>query len=225
MFLQKNWHTIIEIFDALNSGKCNYLVMRNYECFNQGEVFVNNHNDIDLLCDDIKLVKKILNTRKRFLFPTVNSYYILYNNQKVYVDIRFVGDGYYDTTWQKDMLKNKIKVEPNIFVMDNENYFYSLIYHALFQKDNLSEEYRIKLIEMSKKLCHECKNEKELLALLYKYLETKKYKMTITRDPAIILNTKAGYIPYYEKKQYFWILKRFFLNKLKKIKRIGDKYV
>lgn len=129
---QKIWTSIDEIFAALNSAECNYVVMRNFECFEQGHVFVNGHDDIDLLCDDIKKIKKILDVRKRFLFPMINSYYILFNDLIVHVDIRFVGDGYYDLNWQKDMLKNKILYHNKIYVPDYENYFYSLIYHAMF---------------------------------------------------------------------------------------------
>lgn len=62
---QKIWTTIDEIFTALNEAECNYIVMCNFECFEQGKVFVNGHDDIDLLCDDIMLARrKFLNLLK-----------------------------------------------------------------------------------------------------------------------------------------------------------------
>lgn len=87
---QKIWTSIDEIFTALNEAECNYIVMRNFECFEQGQVFVNGHDDIDLLCDDITKVKSILNVRHRFYFPMVNSYCILFNGLIVHVDIRYI---------------------------------------------------------------------------------------------------------------------------------------
>lgn len=221
---QKIWTSIDEIFAALNSAECNYVVMRNFECFEQGHVFVNGHDDIDLLCDDIKKIKKILDVRKRFLFPMINSYYILFNDLIVHVDIRFIGDGYYDLNWQKDMLKNKILYHNKIYVPDYENYFYSLIYHAIFQKKYLSQDYLQKLSNMAAKLGLVCMTEHELTTEVIKYMKRKKYKATITKDPAIILNFKT--LEGIEiSKNTVWLFRRRILDLLKQIKRIGDKYV
>lgn len=224
MSKQKVWTSIDEIFTALNAAECNYIVMRNFECFEQGQVFVNGHDDIDLLCDDIIKIKKVLDVRHRFHFPMVNSYYILFNNLIVHVDIRFIGDGYYDKKWQENMLENKTLFHDRIFVPDFENYFYSLIYHAICQKNNLSDEYLDKLSNMASKIGLSCSTESELLKELRKYMRKNEYKASITKDPAIILNFKAledieisGNI--------FWLARRKILDSLKHIKRIGDKYV
>ena len=224
MSKQKIWTSIDEIFTALNEAKCNYIVMRNFECFEQGEVFVNGHDDIDLLCDDIIKVKKILDVRNRFRFPMVNSYCILFNDLIVHVDIRFIGDGYYDKKWQENLLRNKILFHNTIFVPDLESYFYSLIYHAICQKRQLSEEYLDKLSNMASKMGLSCSTEKELIKELLKYMHKNEYKASITRDPAVILDFKplkdigiSGNI--------FWLARRKFLNILKHIKSIGDKYV
>lgn len=221
---QKIWKSIDEIFNALNLAGCNYIVMRNFECFKSGQVFVNGHDDIDLLCDDIKKVQKVLDTRHRYLFPTVNSYYIQYNDLIVHVDIRFIGDGYYDTLWQKEMLKKKVLFNKNIYVIDSYNYFYSLIYHAILQKRFLTEEYLDKLLQMAYTMKLTCTSEKDLMRELFIFMKKKHYKVTITKDPAIILNFKNI------KKtdismNYFWLFKRKILDLLKKNKRIGKKYV
>lgn len=222
--MQRLWNSIDEIFTSLNNAGCNYIVMRNFECFEAGNVFVDGHDDIDLLCDDIKTVKKILDVRKRFIFPTVNSYYINYNCLTVYVDIRYVGDGYYDKNWQKEMLNKKCLFNHNIYIPDFENYFYSLIYHAIYQKRFLSKEYLNKLRIMAHKLGLSCTTEQALLQELKKYMLKNKYSATITKDPAIILNfydlqnneiTKKG----------SWIFKRKILDFLKRFRKIGDKYV
>ena len=59
---QKVWHSIEEIFTALNNCGCNYIVMRNFECLMLGQAFVNGHDDIDLLCENPQKVFNILHT-------------------------------------------------------------------------------------------------------------------------------------------------------------------
>lgn len=224
MAKQKVWTSIDEIFSTLNKNECNYIVMRNFECFEQGQVFVNGHDDIDLLCDDIKKVKNILDVRRRFKFPTVNSYCIKFNTLIVHVDIRFIGDGYYDRKWQENMLKGKKLFHDKIYIPNAENYFYSLIYHAIFQKNFLSKEYLNKLSNMASALGLSCDTEHELIKELLKYMHQNNYKATITKDPAIILNFKElGDIEILG--NTFWILKRRILDMLKKIKYVRNKYV
>lgn len=221
---RKEWHSIQEIFTTLNNHGCNYIVMRNFECFMTGQVFVNGHDDIDLLCDDPKKVCKILNTKRRFLFLTVNSYHIKYNNSTIQVDIRFVGDGYYDTEWQKDMLDHKTRIASNIYVMDCQNYFYSLIYHAIIQKHFLSDEYLKKLADMSYRLGMNCNSKEELLKTLFRFMKKRKYYVTMPRDPGITINF-SNIDKNMIRNNYFWSMKRKALDTLKRIKWIGDKYV
>lgn len=198
--------------------------MRNFECFMDGQVFVNGHEDIDLLCDNPQKVCKVLDTKRRFLFPTVNSYYIQYNTGTVQVDIRFIGDGYYDTEWQSDMLKQKICIASNIYVMDCQNYFYSLIYHAILHKRSLSDEYFKKLVDMSYKLGLNCSSKEDLLKILFNFMKARKYFVTTTRDPGIILNF-SNIDKNFIRSNCFWLIKRKVLDALKHVKWIGDKYV
>lgn len=192
MSKQRVWHSVDEIFRVLNESNCNYIVMRNFECFESGQVFMNGHDDIDLLCDDKSRVCKVLDARKRLYFPTVNSYYIKFNDQ--------------------------------IYVPDIKNYFYSLTYHAIIQKNFLSDEYLKKLCIMASELGINCTTEEQLLEELFRYIKENDYKITITRDPGIILNFKnVGDIDI--KSNRFWLIKRKILNALKHFKWVGDKYV
>lgn len=169
-------------------------------------------------------MQKILHTKKRFLFPTVNSYYISFQNHSVNVDIRFIGDGYYDTAWERKMLADRVLIDSNIYVLDSINYFYSLIYHALFQKHSLSDEYLVKLISMAEALYIPCRSPLELMQSLENYMLANNYFYTITRDPGIILNfdnvNKTRI-----KNNHFWLFKRHVLNFLKCNRRIAQKYV
>lgn len=224
MLKQKIWLSVEQIFTELNDADCVYAVLRNYECMSTGNPFVDGHDDIDLLCNDSRKVQKILCAKKRFLFPTVNSYYISFQERSVNVDIRFVGDGYYDTAWERKMLANRVLIDDNIYVLDSINYFYSLIYHALFQKHCLSDEYLVKLLSMAKALCIPCRSPLELLQILEDYMLANNYYYTITQDPGIILNFDSINKARIES-NHFWLFKRHVLNFLKRNRRIAQKYV
>lgn len=186
--------------------------------------FVNGHNDIDLLCNNPYVVQKTLGTRKRFLFPTVNSYCIPFKDHSVNVDIRFVGDGYYDAMWEKEMLTKRVLFNNCIFVLDPQNYFYSLTYHAILQKRVFYDEYQTKLLSMAKDLGIPCGSPLDFIQLLEEYMLDHNYYYTVTRDPGIVLKFD-GIEKSRIKSNCLWLFKRYILDLLKRNRRIAQKYV
>lgn len=182
------WNSIQEIFDALNQSSINYVVLRNYESLNNTNIFMEGHEDIDLLCDSITLAKKILGARKIYKFPGRNSYKINLNNTELQVDIRYVGDGYYDTKWEKAILNTKKLFNDYIYIISDEMYFYTLIYHAIYQKNFLSSEYYVKLQNMGMQLGQIITSKRQLENILFQFMLDNEYKFTYTSDPGIILN-------------------------------------
>lgn len=147
----KELQDLQQVFKYL-SKNCNYLILRNYEGLFD-DVCLEGHNDIDVLCSSIRdrrIMVKELNAEPRIGVDNGIHYKFLYNKQEIALDIRMVGDGYYDLQWQKNMLKNKQLDDRGFFVMSSEDYFMSLIYHAIYQKECLSEEYRRRLSDMAK---------------------------------------------------------------------------
>ena len=61
--------------------------------------------------------------------------------REITVDIRHLGDGYYDRRWQEEMLKGAVQ-DGAIRVLDKETQFFALLYHALAHKQALPEKYR-----------------------------------------------------------------------------------
>lgn len=218
------WQSVQQVFTTLNTAGCTYAVLRNYECMFSENPFVNGHNDIDLICNNPCEVQKVLGTRKRFLFPTVNSYCIPFKDHSVNVDIRFVGDGYYDAVWEEEMLAKRKLFNNYIYVLDPQNYFYSLIYHAILQKPIFSDEYQKKLLLMAKDLSIPCNSPLEFGQLLEEYMLDHSYYYTVTRDPGIVLKFDG-----IEKRRIrsnsFWLFKRYVLDLLKRNRRIAQKYV
>ncbi len=96
-----------------------------------------------------------------------------------------VGDGYYDINWQRSMLKNRVRNPLGFYVMSDEDYFYSLAYHAIYQKKaGLSEEYRERLAEMRP----ECKDYQQAnyIKALHEYMLRHGYFYTHTVDDSVV---------------------------------------
>ena len=66
--------------------------------------------------------------------------------------MRLKGDGYYDSNWTNDILKNKILYNDKFYIPDLVNEFYSLLYHVLIHKNDFNKKYNNRLIRLSKKL-------------------------------------------------------------------------
>ncbi|MBO4897375.1 MAG: hypothetical protein J5590_03665 [Clostridia bacterium] len=179
----KNWSDMREAFSAINS-KCNYLVMRNWEGF-YDDILLEGHNDIDVLCGgrkDRETMVALLGAEKRFEKDNGIHYKISYRNRDVDLDIRTVGDGYYDKKWQKNMLINKKLSQLGFYTMNSEDYFYSLVYHAIYQKDYLTDEYlqRLRNMNLSEKMNGAGQNAFE--EALFDFMTANKYCYTVPFD-------------------------------------------
>merc|ERR1719162_2040630 len=55
-------------------------------------------------------------------------------------DVRYVGDGYYDTAWQLRMLQLRVRSEPGgVWIQEPVSYAMSLLYHYNVHKSNNSK--------------------------------------------------------------------------------------
>lgn len=137
---------IRSLFSKINED-CSYIVLRNFEGFFD-DILLPGHEDIDFLCGSSKDRDKIIKAFQavtRAGYDDGYHYFWDYNGIKITLDLRIVGDGYYDKKWQKNMLKSRKYDDRGFFVPDDENYYYSLIYHALYQKEAFPEDYFQKL--------------------------------------------------------------------------------
>lgn len=137
MLGSKGWKSLEETFYALNST-VDYAVLRNSEELPScpaSEL----HGDIDLLTADRKKILLILNASS--YSSKTHSHKVRIDNRWITWDIRHVGDNYYCKNWQEDMLKNKIFNPKGFYCLDDENHFFSLVYHALVQKYEIAKDY------------------------------------------------------------------------------------
>lgn len=186
------WVSLEQLFYVLNSS-IEYVVLRNFDILPR-EYYAKNHGDIDLLVSDYANACFIANSTPQFKskYRVYNSVKI--NNEKVFFDFRFVGDNYYDYRWEKNILAHRSFNEHGFYVPSNEDYFYSLLYHALIQKPAVSKDYISKLINVSESaeinLSKKSFDDKEAIAVLSDYLLKKGYSLTQAHDKSVYTNSE-----------------------------------
>jgi len=181
------WETIESVFLEANKC-CNYVVMRNYEKL-ENEVDAL-HPDIDVLCDDRGLFVRMING-----IPTTNSpyraqYYVYVGIKKIFFDVRSVNDNYYDARWSRDILRSRSSYN-NLYVPSKKNYFFSLIYHALLHKSELTQDYSDRLTNMFYEQYHELASpstEMEWVSFLVEFMDKQGYLFVEPRDLTVYWN-------------------------------------
>lgn len=197
----KNWASLYDVFDCLNA-KCNYIVLRNYDSLFEAFNFEN--DDIDLLCDNKGLLVKTLEAKRRD--KNTSHYKICVRGYDCKIDIRYVGDGYYCTEWERKMISKRMLYSIHgggVYIMDSENYFYSVLYHCLVHKGFIADKY---LNEFA--VFRTSKNKEKFYSLLLEFLNAKCYKVTNSSDSAITLHFDGIPRDLIYKKA-FWEVKRF----------------
>ena len=145
---QSGWKDLKELLYVLNSTS-NYVILRNFEGLPENFDSYN-HNDVDILTDDFLRMPYLANGGKspiNDIFP----HKVQVGNKKIPFDYEFPGDGYYDEKWSKEILERRVYYN-GFYVPTDEDYFYSLFYHAIFYQKKVSDEYKTKLFDLSKKL-------------------------------------------------------------------------
>lgn len=182
--------------DVLNQSEVPYLVLRNYENMLSPELYMEGHGDIDLLCSDARLLAKAIGAKTytdkvKAVCDDGVHYYVMIAEQPVSLDLRSVGDGYYCLKWQKEMLERRIKKD-GFYVMNEHDYLYSLIHHAVLQKRHFSEEYKERLTGMCHTLGVEVREQTHscFISLLEDYMQQNGYTYTYPTDTFVPLNKK-----------------------------------
>ena len=183
-----NWENLRQLFIRLNE-KCHYLILRNFEEI-YSESFLKDHPDVDFLCDNADSLIEVSKAFPRDAKSDRIHYYILIDHRKVPIDIRETGDGYYDRKWEKEMLEKRIMSPQGFYIMDEENYFYSLLYHSQIHKKTVSDDYRKRLHEMANRQKIEY-GEETGIKTLENFMRNKGYKYTYPVSPGGIMNLKG----------------------------------
>lgn len=135
---------IQQFFYVLNNA-IDYVVLRNHECLPE-QYTIEGHGDIDLLVEHKNYMVHLTNA-----IPIKHlRYRVCYNvsigGVLVPFDFRYLGDNYYDSLWERNILKTRVYQERGFYTPNIENQFYSLLYHAYVQKPEVRDDYIPKLI-------------------------------------------------------------------------------
>lgn len=185
------WQSISDVFKVLNVT-ANYVVLRNFE-YLPNKYFINGHGDIDLLVDDLLLVKRILNARAVFPSRDYRVYhYVLINGVNVPFDFRYVGDSYYDNKWEKNILDTRQIDNKGFYKVSEKNYFYSLLYHAYVHKRQPSEDYLNRLKTIGSQLKFEISeifgSVTKTKSLLDDFMHENQYSYQLPLDHSVYFN-------------------------------------
>jgi hypothetical protein len=157
-------------------------------------------DDLDLLVNDYFLFKRAADChsyKKKNLKLIANSgdpieengikvsNYIRIKNNKIHLDVRYVGDNYYDANWQKKILKNR-KSFSGYFVQNLENQLYTLMYHIIYHKGFIDKKY----INFLKKKFKKKLNLDLIRDEINKFLKQKNYKILRPNDLTIPITYK-----------------------------------
>lgn len=211
------WKSAEEVFLALNTNY-RYIVIRNYEGFYKS-IILDNHADIDLLCQkgDKKAIVEFLGAKPRLNKEDGIHYCFKIGKELIPLDLRCTGDGYYDKNWENHMLSFRILDSRGFYCMNTEDYFWSLLYHALYHKGEISEEYKQRLKELKPEVKG---NLEEALSI---YMRKNNYHYTISRDRYLqyhftkLCDGRIRAYPFYYVKQFLRrekrILYKIFIKK------------
>ena len=182
------WNNVTDFFAALNLEHCRYVVMRNYESMHTPNFFCEKHEDIDLLVDDVEKFERTAHAYRK-MWPEDDAHFVVFiDNTAVPIDVRHVGDMYYDEKWMREILdRRKMASNGNWYVMDEEDYYYSLAYHAILQKKYVSEEYISRLNSMAEGLSIDASCKENHIKRLELFLDAHQYRFTIPKDCSVPL--------------------------------------
>ena len=135
--------SMAQLFYLLNNT-LKYCVLRNHECL-PDKYTIEGHGDIDLLVENKNYVKYLTQAKDVFGVSYRVYHTIRVAGKEVPFDFRYIGDDYYDEEWEKNILKTRHLLQKGFYVPDDENQYYTLLYHAYVQKPNVAKDYESKL--------------------------------------------------------------------------------
>lgn len=186
LFGANGWEDVSQMFYALNNCT-KYALLRNYETLPE-EIYVNEHNDIDLICESNENCAYVLNATKIFSEEYRVHYVTNVQDKKAYFDLRFLGDNYYYEELEKSILETRVFNEKGFYTIENTLYFYTLLYHALIHKKTFAQDYKKRLVDMNVENISENTSEDELLKVLEKWLIKNEYIIKIPQDISVMFN-------------------------------------
>lgn len=148
------------------------------------------HGDIDLLVPDAAACASLLGARKVFQEPYRVHYEVTVGGRPTRFDFRYVGDGYYDTRWQRRMLERR-SASDGVNLLAPEDAFFALVYHALYQKPEIAADYPGKARALAKAAGRGGTSFDDWIIDLEAFLDRNGYLKTRPDDISVFWNEKT----------------------------------
>lgn len=181
------WDSIPQLLYVLNNTGAYYVIMRGAKDLLQ-ESFSEKHRDIDLLVSKYDDVQYIINGE-----PCCNEYRphfkLTIKGYDYYFDLWDKDRAYYDVLWVERMFATRIKMN-ELYVLDEENNFYCLLYHCLIHKGSISSEY-LPYLEAYRNNNPKIAKSQSWDVILLDYLQKNNYDITNPEDLSVHVNLKG----------------------------------
>lgn len=139
-----------QFFDFLNSVDFEYVVLRNFEHLPYS-VELGHHSDLDLLVYDLPhFLETIPEATPEYPLPRVR-YKLPLEENFIYMDVRHIGDGYYPTQFEKNILATREMNSKGFYTPNYIHHQIALAYHAVHHKGSIAPDYRRWLGDASEK--------------------------------------------------------------------------
>jgi hypothetical protein len=139
------WDSLDQVFRTLR-WTSRYVVLRNFEDLPGA---VEDDREIDVLCDDQTDLAAVLNATEVYPGPEGAAFRTVVAGEEVLFDTRYVGDGYLDTTWQREILARREWHGSLVAVPRHDDHLFSLLYHAKVQKPSVKPAYGPRLTTLA----------------------------------------------------------------------------
>lgn len=132
--------SVKQLFEYLNDVSFKYVVLRNWDGLPYN-VELGNHSDLDLLVYDPKHFEEVIPEATRELPHPRVRYKLPIDDTCIFIDVRYVGDGYYPEDFQNAILKTRVWNQRGFFTPDPLHHSIALAYHAVHHKGFIAKEY------------------------------------------------------------------------------------
>lgn len=145
------------IFEELERLNITYAVIRNWEGGIGGD---SDHPDIDMMVLDYPAAVLAMHATpalpSHMMHPNGGHrvrHKIFAGGRHINIDVRSPSDNYIDPRWMENALKNRVRSpDGRFFILNPTDYLFTLLYHAVVQKPDISTDYRVRLRSMGNKL-------------------------------------------------------------------------
>ncbi len=138
----REFNSLKSFFNYINKEIDDYVILRGVEEFDKFSDWDSN-KDIDLLCVDVKRFVEYIEATPLFGKDDCKHYKVFIAGKRIILDFITIYDNEFDGNWIREMIGNREQDSTYLcYVLNDENYRYSLIYHGLIHKGTISEKYK-----------------------------------------------------------------------------------